>query len=145
MTPDMWHLTHDTWHVTPDTWHLKCDTFFFFFYIGGAIRTRQEIQCLPYAGLFKYIYIYIYFVLYRWFYPHTSRDSVSPVCKIFLLSLANEFCSYLYKVLSGLFSLIRFGECTTYACISTGIYEKGESKTTYCPHYVSSLLQLLVT
>ena len=50
----MWHLTPDTWHQTLDKWQLKHDT-------------------LPMTPFF----------LYRCSYPHTLRDSVSPVCWIF--------------------------------------------------------------
>ena len=50
---DMSHLTPDTWHMTPD---LVKDFFFFFSSscIGASIRTRWEIQCLPYAGFFLF-------------------------------------------------------------------------------------------
>ena len=53
VTRNIWHMTLETWHVTPDTWHM---TWFYF----------KTIICF-------------------WFwcyYPHTSRVSVSPVCRI---------------------------------------------------------------
>ena len=61
VTRDSRHLTCDTWNMTCDTWHVTFDTwrvtiFFFFlstyvrFGIGATIRTRREIQCLPFAG-----------------------------------------------------------------------------------------------
>ena len=63
MTYDNWHMTHDMQHLTCDTWHVKSNMwwvyFFLFFFslflafsgrFGVMIRTRQKIQCLPYAG-----------------------------------------------------------------------------------------------
>ena len=48
MTCDTWHVTPDTWHLAPDSWYMTRDTW--------------HLIC---------------FVLYRCYYPHTSRDSVS--------------------------------------------------------------------
>ena len=50
----------NTWHLTPDTWHLTPD-----FFTGATIRTRWEIQCLPYAGGF-FFYIPYQQVLSVW-------------------------------------------------------------------------------
>ena len=57
--PDIWQLRHDTWNVVPETWHFAHDTWFIkkktkkkLFFIGATICTRQEIQCLVYAGFF---------------------------------------------------------------------------------------------
>ena len=56
--------------------------------IGPTIRIAQEILCLPYAGFF----LLLFFLninhatssnLNRSYYPHWSREFVSPVCGIF--------------------------------------------------------------
>ena len=52
---DWWHVTPDTWHVIHDTWHFFFPNFLLLF-------------CLFW---------------YRCSYLHTSRDSVSPACRIY--------------------------------------------------------------
>ena len=61
---DRWQVSRKMWHLTPDRWHM---TFIFIlilihfsflsvsvcFGISATIRTRQELQCLPYAGFLK--------------------------------------------------------------------------------------------
>ena len=59
MTYDTLHLTHDKWHMTPNTWY-----FFFSFFLLNPF----------------------YNICYWCYYPHTSRDSVSPVFRICSLS-----------------------------------------------------------
>ena len=55
---DTWRVTGDTQHVTHDKWYLTLGTW--------------------HLILKKYIY------LYQFYYSHMLRDSVSPVCVIFL-------------------------------------------------------------
>ena len=55
---DRWHKIGGRWQVTGDTWHVKCDTW--------------------------HVYFLIFLFSWYWcYYPHRSRDSVSPVCRIF--------------------------------------------------------------
>ena len=50
---DMQHMTHDMWHLTPEIWHVTAVLLLILFHcIGATIRTRREIQWLPYAGYF---------------------------------------------------------------------------------------------
>ena len=46
---DRWFVTRDTWLLTPDTWHLTIDRW----------NLKKNIYCC--------------------YYPHTTRDSVSPL------------------------------------------------------------------
>ena len=78
---DILHVTHDTWHLTPDTWHLKPDIFSSSFF---SVRF-----CL---------------FLYRCYYRHTLRYSVSPVCKIFFFRFDLTMISYL--------AAVRLKDCT---------------------------------
>ena len=59
----MWHMTCDTWRVTPDMWHLTLDIYL--------------------CSLFLFSFLFLSPFWYRWYYPHTSRESVPPVWGIF--------------------------------------------------------------
>ena len=57
-THDMWHMALDMWYLSRNMWHITYFLFLFFTF------------CLFW---------------YLWYYPHTSRHLVSPVCRFFLL------------------------------------------------------------
>ena len=69
---DRWQVICKMWHVTYDTWYLIIDMgirkkilkFFWIIGIGATIRTRWEIQFLPYEGflidlIWKYLFFYL--------------------------------------------------------------------------------------
>ena len=60
VTGDRWHVTRDARRMAHDTHHMTCDIWYLFF------------------SFFSWI------VWYWCYYPLTSKDSVSPVCSIFL-------------------------------------------------------------
>ena len=51
-------------------------------------------------SLKKYIHRATFPKLYRSYYPHRSRDSVSPICGIFLVSFLVSFIEILYRHIS---------------------------------------------
>ena len=57
-TQETWHMTHNLRHVIFDRWHVTHD-------------------------FFVYLSVYLCLFWYQCYYPHTSRDSVSPICRIF--------------------------------------------------------------
>ena len=65
-------IPNDMSHLTPDTWHMTPD-------------------------LVKDFFLN-YFFLYWCFYPHTLRDSMSPVCRIFSFYLGSTLC-FIEKVM----------------------------------------------
>ena len=81
MTYETWHMTHDTWHMTYDMWHVTCDTWL----MKKKIRKKVLSVCFC---LFWY----------QWYYPHTSTDSVSLVCRILysLNKLCDHFCDFFW-------------------------------------------------
>ena len=69
-----WHMTCDMWHLTQDTWQMK---------------------------FFLLLYLSVWFCLswYWSYYPHASRDSVSPVCGIFFIKKYWKWQHYFFQQL----------------------------------------------
>ena len=111
----MWHLTCDTLELKPNTWHLTYDLWHIVVVGGGGVSILSKFQLPSSFGLSVVMFwrfggersvnqsmhitphnhiskspkeeekiLYVFF-LYRCYYPHTARDSVSPVCGIFLV------------------------------------------------------------
>ena len=70
VTGDRWHASSETWHLTPDTWHVTCGMW------HVTCDTWHMAICFP-------PFCHFWPFLYQCYYPHTLRDSVSPVCGIF--------------------------------------------------------------
>ena len=78
----MWQITGDRWKVKSDRWHV----------IGDMWQLTHELS--------HYLFIYITFFWFFWhqcYLPHTSTESVSPVCGTFPYS--NWFSRIVWHVL----------------------------------------------
>ena len=71
MTRYTWHVTCDIWYVTCDRWHMTCDTYYV---------TPDMWQMIH-----SFIFLFLLFlsIFSSMVHLHRSRDSVSPVSRIF--------------------------------------------------------------
>ena len=85
-----WHVTGDTWHVICGLWHLTYDTrhmTFFSFFLSFLLQKLFVSFCKIFVNFCPFWYLC--------YYLHTSRNSVSPVCRIFTkIVKASNVCSW---------------------------------------------------